>query len=246
MVTKIFNCNIKKEKRVCKVTLYGSNNALVPDDLGIFDIIICDGPYGTWPGFWQGSETDWDDFDLDSKEGCKDFRQYYWDLFDIYLEHLKESGSMFIFNYPEGASLIKIVLTEMQIHFRRWITWIYENHFDFDYGTNFKRSQETILYYTKKGNFIFRGEGIPDVFIHPIIKIEDSQFKDGAKPLAIIRRCLEAVHISGGRLLSLFAGSGTDIMAALEYDMDAVGFEFNPKHFEMIVDRLKEHYDCIS
>ena len=81
MVANIFNCNIKREKRVCKVTLYGGKNStLTPDELGMFDVIICDGPYGNWPGFWEGPESDWDDFDLDSKEGRKDFRQYYWDL----------------------------------------------------------------------------------------------------------------------------------------------------------------------
>ncbi|MBU4259775.1 MAG: site-specific DNA-methyltransferase [Proteobacteria bacterium] len=232
------NFQIHGNHRTCNVWLYPENNLNLKNlNLEPFDIIICDGPYGILE-----PECKWDDFDLNTKEGCKRFRRYYQNLFDACLKHLKKTGSLFIFNYPEGASIIKSVLDEeYPVYFRRWITWAYENHFDFDRGTNFRRSHEAILYYTKEADgFIFHGVNAPDVLPHPIIKIESSSFKDGAKPLNVTRYLLNATHRPGGRLLSLFAGSGTDIIAATEHDMDAVGFEFNEKHIGIITRRLEE------
>lgn len=230
------NFQIQGKRRTCNIWLYPEYNLQLKNlSIDPFDIIICDGPYGILE-----PECEWDNFDLDSKNGRERFRQYYRDLFEACLKHLKRSGSLFIFNYPEGASLIKTLLDEeYQVYFRRWITWVYENHFDFDCSANFRRSHETILYYTKEPDgFIFKGDDIPDVFSHPLIKIESSSFKDGAKPLPVIRNLLNATFVPEGRLLSLFAGSGTDILAALEYDMDAVGFEFNPFNLNMLLKRI--------
>lgn len=232
-------CRIQGKSRICDVFLYPQNNLeaedLPPDK---FDIIICDGPYGI---LGSKPECEWDDFDLDTKNGRRKFRQYYRNLFNACLKHLEESGSLFIFNYSEGASIIKSLLDdEYAIYFRRWISWVYENHFDFDGGANFQRSHEAILYYTKKAkSFTFHSDHHLDVLRCPIIKIETSLFKDGAKPLEVIRVLLDATYKPGGRLLSLFAGSGTDMVAAIEYDMDAVGFEFNPAHMENIIKRLE-------
>ena len=223
--------------RICNIWLYPASNLLLKDlQLEPFDIIICDGPYGILE-----PECEWDNFDLNAKEGREKYRQYYRHLFDACLKHLKPSGAIFIFNYSEGASIIKGVLDEEYLlHFRRWLSWVYWNHSDIDNGFNFRRSHESILYYTKEpGGFVFHKGNAPDVLSHPIIKIESSFFKDGAKPLKVIRYLLNATHRSGGRLLSLFAGSGTDMIVAAEYDMDAVGFEFDTPNFKMLVERIK-------
>lgn len=237
---KFHEFKIQGKHRVCNIHLYFENNLQLRGlNLDPFDIIICDGPYGNWPEYgW--TDCNWDDYDLKSKDRRKKFGQYYQSLFDVCLKFLKESGSIFIFNYPEGASIIKTVLDDkFSVHFRRWISWFYENHFDFDKGTNFERSHETILYYTRgPENFIFRERNIRDILIHPLVKIESNPFKDGAKPTGIMRLLLDVTYNPGGRLLSLFAGSGTDIFTALEYDMDVVGFEFNPDNFEMLVEKL--------
>ncbi len=235
------NFQIKGKSRICNVGLYPENNLQLKNlNLEPFDIIVCDGPYGILE-----SACEWDDFNLHTRDGRERFRQYYRNLFDACLKHLKKSGSIFIANYPEGASLIKAVLDEeYPIHIRRWLTWVYDNHFDFDNVSNLRRSHETILYYTKEPDgFIFKGADIPDVFLHPIIKIESNSFKDGEKPLPVIRNLLDATHVPEGRLLSLFAGSGTDMVAALEYDMDAVAFEVRSGHVSLIIKRIEE-LDC--
>jgi len=238
MVTERDFC-IQGKNRICKVQLYLENNLSVSTLDEMFDVIICDGPYGNWPEYgW--ADADWDDFDLGQLQGRLDFRSCYIRLFTSCLSKLRNNGSLFIFNYPEGASIIKSVLDDnYDIPFRRWISWTYENHFDFDDGTNFQRSHETILYYGFES--AFHGK-YPDVFPFPILKIEDNKFKDGAKPVEVVDYCVKPVAVPGGKLLSLFGGSGTDIVVALMNDMDVVAFEFNSKHFDMIVDRIKQNY----
>lgn len=238
------NFQIQGKSRTCSIWLYPQNNLHLSSlKLEPFDIIVCDGPYGILK-----PECEWDDFDLNTKNGRARFRQYYRNLFDACLKHLKKSGSIFIFNYPEGASIVKSVLDdEYPVHFRRWITWVYDNHFDFDRGTNFRRSHETILYYTKQvDGFIFHGGNVSDVLSHPIVKIESSSFKDGAKPLEIMRCLINTAYCSGGRLLSLFAGTGADILATLEHDMDVVGFEFKASNFDMLVKNIRDSFNSVS
>ncbi|MBW1795162.1 MAG: hypothetical protein JRJ38_12165 [Deltaproteobacteria bacterium] len=236
-MTDCLNLQIQGKSRTCNVWLYPDNNLILRNlSLEPFDIVICDGPYGILE-----PACEWDDFDLNSKEGRERFRDYYRTLFDACLPHLRESASIFIFNYPDGASIIKYVLDEEYgLCFRRWIAWIYDNHHDFDEGSNFRRSQETILYYTHATmGFDFYGGRVRDIFKHPIIKRQSNEFRDGAKPLEVIRFLLNPVHRSGGRLLSLFAGSGTDIVAALEHDMDVVGFESDPFNYDMLAKRIQ-------
>jgi len=233
---KPYYFNIPGVTRNCDVWIYPQNNLRLKDlDVEPFDIITCDGPYGI-----LSPPCEWDDFDLNTKIGRERFRQYHRRLFTVAIPYLKNSGSLIVFNYPEYASIIKNVLDdEYPVCFRRWISWIYDNHFDFDRGANFCRSHETILYYTKEPRgFYFTGDNMTDVISHPIIKIENHAFKLGAKPIEVVRTVLRPAAYPGGRLLSLFAGSGTDLMVATELDMDAVGFEFNEKNINGIIERL--------
>lgn len=245
---KYTDFEIQGKNRFCNARLYAANNLeLVNLELDPFDIVICDGPYGVLGSEINAVECEWDSFTLEGKDGSVAFRKYYEKLFDACLPHIKDSASIFVCGYPEGMSVVKNLLDEKYgLNFRRWMTWSYDNHFDFDRGSNFHRSQETILYYTKtiKG-FTFRAGGVRDILSCPIIKHEANEFKDGNKPLELMRPLLAATADFKGRLLSLFAGSGTDLIAASEYDMDSVGFEFNPRHVEIIIDRLGKN-KCVG
>lgn len=234
---------IQGKNRLCNARLYPENNLELKNlDLDPFDVVICDGPYGIVPPYdveVAGYDCDWDNFILDSKEGYKGFKDYYRMLFDIVIPHTNGTASLFIFGYPEGMNIVKDLLdTEYNLNFRRAIAWAYENHYDFDEGLNFHRSYETILYYTNTENFIFRAGGIRDVINLPVALRETNVIPDGAKPVNIVGFLLSAVYKPGGRLLSLFGGSGTDFIAAAEYNMDSVGFEFNSQNVNAIVKRL--------
>jgi DNA modification methylase len=218
--------------------LFKENNSFV-DSLpsSIVDVLIVDGPYGIVDG-----GCDWDNFNLSERKGREDFYLYHKSLFAKALPRLKRSGSILIFNYPEGAAIIKTVLdNEFELVFRRWITWVYENHFDYDRGTNFRRSHEAILYYTISDNYVFNTPALPDVITHPIVKADECEFKEGAKPIEVVKKILSVVAVPGGTVLSLFAGSGTDFLAANACGMHAIGFEYNPYHVDILTRRMKSN-----
>jgi len=238
------NFKIRGKTRVCDIRLYPiSNIELKGLTLEPFDVVICDGPYGLVPPYdveVAGYDCEWDNFILSSKKGAQGFRDYYRVLFNILIPYMNDTSSLFVFGFPEGMNIVKDLLdTEYDLNFRRAISWIYENHYDFDEGLNFHRSHETILYYTKTKDFIFRSAGVRDVINLPIALRETNVIQDGAKPINIVEFILDASYKPDGRLLSLFGGSGTDLVAAAEYDMDAVGFEFNPLNVKVITDRLR-------
>ena len=250
----IINFKIQGKNRLCNVQLYPTSNLELKNlDLEPFDIVICDGPYGLVPPYdveVAGYDCEWDSFILSSKKGALEFRDYYRTLFNMVIPYMNNTSSLFIFGFPEGMNIVKDLLdTEFNLNFRRSIAWTYENHYDFDEGLNFHRSHEIILYYTKTKDFIFRSGGVRDVINLPIALRETNVIPDGAKPLNIVEFLLDVSYKSGGRLLSLFGGSGTDLVVATEYDMDAVGFEFNPLNVKVITNRLRSkggNYDSIS
>ena len=236
---------IQGKNRICDIKLYLTDNKELKNiSLDPFDVVICDGPYGVVSPHDMnvaGYDCDWDNFILDSKERYKRFKDYYRHLFDIVIPCMNDTASLFIFGYPEGMNIVKDLLdAEYHLNFRRAIAWVYKNHYDFDEGLNFHRSYETILYYTNTKNFVFKSPGIRDVVDIPIALRETNVIPDGAKPIGIVEFLLDAVYKPGGRLLSLFGGSGTDLIVAANYDMDAVGFEFNPVNSKIICNRLKE------
>jgi DNA modification methylase len=245
---------IQGKTRPCNVWLYPTSNLELKNlNIDLFDVIICDGPYGLVPPYdaeVAGYDCEWDNFVLISKKGALEFRDYYRTLFNILIPYMNNTSSLFVFGFPEGMNIVKDLLdTEYDLNFRRSISWAYKNHYDFDRGLNFHRSHETILYYTKTKDFIFKSGGVRDVINLPVALRETNVIPDGAKPLNIVEFLLDASYKPGGRLLSLFGGSGTDLVAAAEYDMDAVGFEFNPSNVKVIIDRLQNiggSYDSIS
>lgn len=59
------------------------------------------------------------------------------------------------------------------------------------------------------------------------------------KPLALTRRMFDVAGTVGGVALVPFAGSGTELIAAREYNMQAIGFETDYRYATMAAKRLK-------
>lgn len=218
-----------------KCTLFEEDNARVVElPIEIADVMVVDGPYGI-----MDDGCPWDDYDLSTKSGRNRFYDYYKGLFSRALPRVKKTGTVFVFNYSEGASIIKSVLdNEFDLVFRRWIAWIYPNHYDYERGLNFRCSHEAILYYTITDDYVFHPPGPPDVIHHPILKASEIEFQDGAKPLEVVRSLLKVVAVPEGTVLSLFAGSGTDLIAANLCRMHSIGFEARDEHVELLVRRM--------
>ena len=60
------------------------------------------------------------------------------------------------------------------------------------------------------------------------------------KPLRVSDRLLMISGIKGGKLLVPFLGSGTEVIAGLNYGMECLGFEIEDSYFDLAIARAKE------
>ena len=59
------------------------------------------------------------------------------------------------------------------------------------------------------------------------------------KPLRVSERILTIAGVKDGNLLVPFAGSGTEMLAGLEYGMNVYGYELDPAFYELACKRLQ-------
>jgi hypothetical protein len=67
----------------------------------------------------------------------------------------------------------------------------------------------------------------------------DGTTHETVKPLALMRRLIEAVTQPGQVVLDPFLGSGTTAEAALSCGRRAIGCELEPRYFPLIEDRIE-------
>lgn len=58
------------------------------------------------------------------------------------------------------------------------------------------------------------------------------------KPIRVAERILLISGVEGGTLLVPFAGSGTEMVAGLNYGMNVIGFEIEPEFYDIAKKRL--------
>ena len=59
------------------------------------------------------------------------------------------------------------------------------------------------------------------------------------KPIRVAERILLISGVKGGTLLVPFAGSGTEMVAGINYGMNVIGFEIEPEYFDIATKRLQ-------
>lgn len=129
------------------------------------DVIFTDPPYNA--GLNYGKEYNdrlsWNDYYLQARR---------W--FSAYQRVLKDTGSLYLMNYPEiNARLLPILTDELGLVFQRWITWHYPTNIGHS-KNNFTRSQRSILFLTKSKSFVFNKEQTLQPYKNPT----DGKVKD--------------------------------------------------------------------
>ena len=66
------------------------------------------------------------------------------------------------------------------------------------------------------------------------------------KPLKVSERILTLCGIEGGNLLVPFAGSGTEMVAGLNFGMNVTGYEIEDKYYDIALKRLEDTLQNIN
>jgi site-specific DNA-methyltransferase (adenine-specific) len=135
-------------------------------------VIFTDPPYNAGLDYGKSYKDNlsWDDYYDQARK---------W--FGEYKRILKDDGSIFIMNYPEiNARLLPILVDELGLIFRRWITWHYPTNIGHS-KTNFTRSQRSILYLTKTNESTFNRDQILQPYRNPDVAKVKERIKKGSK-----------------------------------------------------------------
>jgi len=174
---------------------------------------------------------------------------------------LKDTGSLFVMNYPEHLSHFKIYL-ENYMGFVNWITWIRNDNQFYNKDKQFKRNHQDILFLVKdKQKYYFDWRAVA----RKPIWSEDKRVKDLAGqtdtwsdityvkgnmkektdadnqlPIKLVRRIISCTTNNGYVVLDPFMGSGTTAVACKQLNRHFIGFELNQEYVDIANKRLEQ------
>lgn len=177
---------------------------------------------------------------------------------------IKPTGSIWIHATYHNAGFVNVVCQLLGLEIINEVTWYKRNAFPNLSKRRLTASHETIYWVhtgnEKNRNYRFNYDDVKKaVFSGDNMKLADKQLRTvwdipnnktkkelqlgkhpTQKPLRVSDRLLMISGIKGGKLLVPFLGSGTEVVAGLNYGMECLGFEIEDSYFDLAIARAKE------
>lgn len=210
-------------ERIEPVKLYkGKMEDMLPE-LGKFDLVVADPPYGV-------TDREWDE--LDTKTWL-----------EAIIPHLADKYHLFWFCSPKHAADIEMVFRELGLAIQSRIVWHRRNMSLGSKATDrFIDSWEMIYHVGNKPLNFPEGwtDAWFDVQIHavPQSNFADKKLHPTQKPYSLIRRLVEFGSSKGDKILDPFAGAGTTGAACQEDDRDCILIEAEETYVVLSEERL--------
>lgn len=175
---------------------------------------------------------------------------------------IKPTGSIWIHSTYHNSGFVNVCCQLLGLEIINEIAWYKRNSFPNLSGRRLTASHETILWVHKGGEknrkYIFNyeaskmysmpfdmlkesGKQMRTVWDIPNNKSkEELQFGSHPtqKPIRVSERILLLCGVKNGTLLVPFAGSGTEMVAGLDYGMNVIGYEIKPEYCDIALKRL--------
>lgn len=207
-------------------------------------------------GNWNKANEDWDNFSFDS----------YFEFTNSWLKEakriLKPSGSMWIFGTYHNIGIINVICQKLDIEIINEVIWYKRNSFPNLSGRRLTASYETILWcnkggkkreyyfnyeYSKNGDFSNDSLKNPNKQMRTVWDISNNKNKEELlygkhptqKPLKILERLLKLSSKEGDIMLTPFAGSGSECVAAKINSRNYIGFEIKKEYYDIALKRLE-------
>ncbi len=150
---------------------------------------------------------------------------------------MKKDTAMYMFCSPDTVDFFKQEL-EKYFNMKNIIIWVKNNWTAGDLEAQLGKQYE-MIFLVNKGRKIFNGKRETDVWFFDKI-VGEEQLHQNEKPIKLIRKCIELHSNQDDVIFDGFAGSGTTLVAAKEYNRKYVGVEIESRYCEIIEKRLKE------
>lgn len=154
---------------------------------------------------------------------------------------LKNNHAAYVFCSSKTLEFFKKAASDAGFLTKNTIIWVKNSWTAGDLKAQFGQQYEPILL-LNKGRAPFNGGRITDVWQFDRVAGK-AQLHQNQKPLPLIEQCIEKHSNEGDMVFDGFMGSGTTAVAAARLGRQFLGFEIEPKYFDIIHDRLKEVVD---
>jgi len=206
-------------------------------------------------GNWNKVMEDWDDMSL------SDYFQFTRQWLSDAQRILKPTGSMWIFGTYHNIGIINVSCQLIDVEIINEVVWYKRNAFPNLSGRRLTASHETILWCNKGGkkreyyfDYDYSKSGI---FESDLLKVDGKQMRTvwdipnnkekselvhgkhpTQKPLKILKRMVQLASKEGDVVLTPFAGSGSECVAAKMTGRNYIGFEVNDEYCQLAEARL--------
>ena len=175
---------------------------------------------------------------------------------------VNERGSIFIHATYHNAGIVNVACQALGLEIINEIVWYKRNAFPNLSRRRLTASHETILWVhtggAKRRRYRFHYDALkaadfpgdalkePNRQLRTVWDIPNNkspkELRHGRhptqKPERLIDRLLMMAGLPGGRFLSPFAGSGSELAVAIRHGMQAIGFEIDPAYYALAHRRL--------
>jgi site-specific DNA-methyltransferase (adenine-specific) len=176
---------------------------------------------------------------------------------------IKPTGSIWIHSTYHNSGFVNVCCQLLGLEIINEVVWYKRNSFPNLSGRRLTASHETILWVhkNKKREYVFNYEASKEYFskndllkkqgkqMRTVWDIPNNKSKDEMlfgshptqKPIQVAERILTIAGVRDGKLLVPFAGSGTEMLAGLEYGMNVYGYEIVHEYFDLAKQRLENY-----
>lgn len=151
---------------------------------------------------------------------------------------LRQDSAFYCFTSERTAAFFEEEAVRAGFKLKNSIVWVKNAWTAGDLQAAFGFQYEVILLFNK-GRAILQGKRTGDVWSVPRVAGKQ-QVHQNQKPVELIERCIEYHSKPGDIVFDGFMGSGTTAIAARNLGRRFLGYEIEPKYFELITNRMKE------
>lgn len=179
---------------------------------------------------------------------------------------IKVTGSIWIHSTYHNSGFVNVCCQLLGLEIINEVVWYKRNSFPNLSGRRLTASHETILWVHKGGEkkreYTFNYEESKEYFnasdllkeagkqMRTVWDIPNNKAKSEMlfgshptqKPLRVSERILTIAGVKGGNLLVPFVGSGTEMVAGVNYGMNVFGYEIEPEYFDLAKNRIQLAY----
>lgn len=197
-----------------------------------------------------------------------EYIQWYIELTRESLRVLKDTGNMFMINYPKQNAYLRVKYLDDACYEVLDYAWVYNSNVGHS-PKRFTTAHRSILHCRKTSNNNFYKNNVAQPYQNPTDKRILQNIADGSKgrmpydwlyfdlvknvskektfhacqiPKALSQMLIQSCTMPSDVVLVLFGGSGSEIEVCKNIDRQFISAELDKKYYELITDRLQKGY----